>query len=570
LTTRAQFCYNYLMKLFNVTLSSCKKKNSFPFLLLLWIIFPVLFMPADIFPGDDSTIKRGEIFAGNKLFKYEKNYDFINIYDTGNNLVFSAACEEKNTVIKSFGYSKTYNSFFVFKEKFNPDPINFELSMEFENFNIPVINRSATAFYTPVLVENSESYVIYISEDSSIVIYDLEKKLPLQKIKSKTPIMKLFKNKIGDREILGFHKFVDRKYKKFFFYIEDIGTGKINFFDFKDDKKEESDYKGPGEEGPFMPTPYKPMISLDYKKIIAFGDSITYGVINREAFPGLGYIPRLQSLVNQQLYDEAEVINEGIPGLTTDEGVRRIEPVILLHNGKYLLFHLGTNDVIQFDLPTSTVIANIEYMINIVLKYNMQPIITTLIPRHGGKREDLKRYRGKIISEGIAGLSESLNLPLIDLWDIFLNYPANDGGYMSLMSDNVHPSEKGYQLMAGEWLQALLGLPPLAPTGVAVLNRSRNQITVQWLENPELDVVRYLIKFGYSPSTLNRTVTTSTAYYVFIYNPLFSPFNREIYFQVQAVDSGGNSSEFTPVQEIAFNETGISFPPSLPIIFRLY
>jgi hypothetical protein len=74
--------------------------------------------------------------------------------------------------------------------------------MEFENFIIPVINRSATAFYTPVLVENIESYVIYISEDSSIVIYDLEKKLPLQKIKSKTPVMKLFENKIGDREIL--------------------------------------------------------------------------------------------------------------------------------------------------------------------------------------------------------------------------------------------------------------------------------------------------------------------------------------------------------------------------------
>jgi lysophospholipase L1-like esterase len=517
-------------------------------------------MPADIFPGDDSTIKRGEIFAGNKLFKYEKNYDFINLYDTGNNLVFSAACEEKNTIIKSFGFSKTYNSFFVFKEKFNPDPVNFELSMEFENFIIPVINRSATAFYTPVLVENIESYVIYISEDSSIVIYDLEKKLPLQKIKSKTPVMKLFENKIGDREILGFHKFVDRKYKKFFFYIEDIGTGKISFspIDFKDDKKKESDYKGPGEKGP--------AISLDYKKIIGFGDSITYGVINREPFPELGYIPRLQPLVNQQLYDVAEVINEGIPGSNTDEGVIRIEPVILLHKGKYLLFHLGTNDVIQYNLPTSTVIANIEFMINIVLKYNMQPILTTLIPRYGGTREELKRYRGKIISEGIAGLSESLNLPLIDLWNIFLYYPDSDGGYISLMSDHVHPSEKGYQLMAEEWLKALLALPPLTPTGVTVFNRPVNQIGVRWSENIELDVVQYLIKFGYSPSRLTRTITTSTAYYVFIYNPLFSPFNRRIYFQLQAMDNGGNGSEFTPVQGIRFNEIGGSSLPSPPII----
>jgi len=511
-------------------------------------------MPADIFP-DDSTIKRGEIFADNKLFKYEKNYDFINIYDTGNNLVFSAACEEKNTIIKSFGFSKTYNSFFVFKEKFNSDPINFELRMEFENFNIPVINRSATAFYTPVLVENIESYVIYISEDSSIVIYDLEKKLPLQKIKSKTPVMRLFKNKIGDKEILGFHKFIDKKYKKFFFYIEDIGTGKINFFpiDFKHNKKEESDYKDPDEERPFIPTPPTPAISLDYKKIVGFGDSITYGVINREPFPGLGYIPRLQPLVIEQLYDEAEVINEGIPGSNTDEGIRRIEPVILLHKGKYLLFHLGTNDVIQYDLPTPTVIANIEFMINIVLKYNMQPILTTLIPRYGGTREELKRYRGKIISDGIAGLSESLNIPLIDLWDIFLNYPESKGGYLSLMSDKVHPSEKGYQLMAEEWLRSLLSLPPRVPRDITGFINTGYKITIQWPGNVELDFSHYILKFGYSPVSLNRTVMTSTASYTFIHFPLHSSFFLRIYFRIQAVDNAGNGSEFTPIKEIRFN-----------------
>lgn len=511
-------------------------------------------MPADIFP-DDSTIKRGEISVNNKRFNYEKNYDFLNIYDKGNNRVFSAACEEKNTIILSFGYSKTYNSFFVFKETFDPDPVNVELSMEFEDFNIPVINRSATAFYTPVLVENSESYVIYISEDSSIVIYDLEKELPLQTIKSKTPVVKLSGNKIDNKEIIEFYKFVDKKYKKFFFYIEDIGPGKINFFDFKDDKKEEPGYKDPGDEEPFIPTPYPPVISLSYRKIIGFGDSITYGVINRLPFPELGYIPRLQPLVNEQLHEEAVVINEGIPGLNTIEGVKRIEPVVLLHKGKYLLYHLGTNDVLDYNFPTSAVIANIEFMINIALEYNMQPILTTLIPRYGG-REELKRYRGERISDGITKFSESLNIPLIDFWNIFLNYPQSEGGYFSLMSDKVHPSEKGYQLMAEEWLKALLSLPPRVPGNITGCINSGYKITIKWPGNVELDFSHYIIKFGYLPDTLNRTVITSTPRFTFIYFLPFLPhypFHSKIYFQVQAVDNGGNGSEFTPTQVVGFN-----------------
>ncbi len=204
-------------------LSWCGKKNKFPLLLFLLIIFPVLLMPADMLPGDDSTIHRGKIFAGDKLFKYEKNYEFVNIYDTGNELVFRAACQEKNTVIKSFGYSKTFNSFFVFKERFIPHPINFELGMEFENFTVPVISHSPTAFYTPLLVETGgDSYVIYISEDFSIGIYDLQKKQLLHKVRSETPVIKLAVSKLDNRDIVELYQFAAGKYRKNFFYIDDI------------------------------------------------------------------------------------------------------------------------------------------------------------------------------------------------------------------------------------------------------------------------------------------------------------------------------------------------------------
>lgn len=531
-----------------------KGKPVFPILTLLLMVF--LFSNISL-PGKTDTrieTETGEIRVDDALYQFEKNHDCLNIYNNQNHLVFSSSCEDDRSVILNFGFSKVFNSFFAFKEKIDFQPVNYELSLEFENFTIPVIPHSETAFYTPLLVETrGDSYVIYISEDFSISVYDLQQKELLHKVRSETPVIKLAVGKIHNRDIVEFYKFVEGRYSKHFFYIDDIETSRINFFPYDKDEKKET--------GPFQNETL-----LDYKKFVGFGDSITVGKIGSIEMPELGYIPRLQSLLNDQLYEGAEVINEGISGTQTWEAVDRIEPVILTHLGKYLLFHYGTNDVVRLETPTSTTIFNIEYMMKKTLEYNIQPILTTLIPRHGKKKEELHRERGFVISAGIKDISESLNIPLIDFWDIFLNYPDSDGGYVSLMSDGVHPSEKGYQLIAEEWLQSLLGLPPPAPTGITILNRSRNQIMVQWSGNIELDVVQYLIKFGYSPSRLNRTVTTSAVHYVFLYNPLFSPFNRRIYFQVQAVDNGANGSEFTPVQEVKFIEIGGPSLPSPPII----
>ncbi len=540
--------------------SNRKGKPIFTMLTLLSMVFSFSNISLAVKADASIETETGEIQVVDQLYRFEKNIDFVNIYNSQNRLVFSSSCEDDNMIILNFGFSQVFHSFFVFKEKIDFQPVNYELSLEFENFTIPVIPHSETAFYTPILVEKSDIiYVIYISEDFSIHVYDLHRKELLHQVKSGTPVIKLAVSKIGNRDIVEFYRFVEGKYRKHFFYIDDIETSQIDFFPYQDSHQGTRTQSNPKE-------PIKSEILLDYKKFIGFGDSITYGTINRQETPELGYIPRLQPLLDEGLYKGAKVINEGAPGTQTWEAVARIEPVILTHRGKYLLFHYGTNDVTQLDIPTSAVIFNIRYMIDKALEYHVQPVLTTLIPRNGGPREALHLERGLAVSQGIEDLAQSLDIPVIDLWDIFLYYPANDGGYMSLMSDNVHPSEKGYQLMAEEWLQVLLDFPPTTPTGVSILNRYQNQITVQWLENIELDVVRYLVKFGYSPAVLNRTVTTSTAYYVFVCNPLLSPFNQKIYFQVQAVDSGGNGSDFTPVQEIAFNEIGISPPPSLPII----
>jgi len=63
--------------------------------------------------------------------------------------------------------------------------------------------------------------------------------------------------------------------------------------------------------------------ALDKDKYIGFGDSITYGIINYEAAPELGYVPRLEELIDENIRD-SEVINRGIGGEKTAEGLSRI------------------------------------------------------------------------------------------------------------------------------------------------------------------------------------------------------------------------------------------------------
>jgi lysophospholipase L1-like esterase len=111
-------------------------------------------------------------------------------------------------------------------------------------------------------------------------------------------------------------------------------------------------------------------------------------------------------------------------------------------------------------------------MMDKALGYDVQPILSTIIPRDTNDYRT-QRERGIAISEGIRSIAIEKNIPLIDFWDIFDNYPESDGGYYSLTSDHVHPSEKGYQLMAEEWLESLEDIiKPKMPENITISNGS--------------------------------------------------------------------------------------------------
>lgn len=212
---------------------------------------------------------------------------------------------------------------------------------------------------------------------------------------------------------------------------------------------------------------FNPELKDDY--YLGFGNSITYGYLDYQEAPDLGYIPRLQEMLINE-YGEAEVINEGWPGETTIGGVSRIEDVLHTHQAQYLLLMEGTNDIIFQEISTATSEFNLKEMVRKSKEYGVYVIISTIIPRNDWRWKRIY-YRERIydLNDRIRNLAEVERIPLIDFFNIFYNYPAEEGGWTSLLSsDKVHPSEKGYQLMAETWFKEIM-LTPFPPQEAQVL-----------------------------------------------------------------------------------------------------
>jgi lysophospholipase L1-like esterase len=233
--------------------------------------------------------------------------------------------------------------------------------------------------------------------------------------------------------------------------------------------------------------------SLDENAYIGFGDSITYGYIDYTPAPDLGYIPRLEPLLNEN-FGPSKVINEGHPGEVTERGLMRMYDVISKHKARYLLLMEGTNDVVFRRRSMDAATFHLKEMIRICREFGVFVVLTTILPR-----EDRRWYKPFFkerifeLNDKIRVMAEEEKVPLVDMFDIFFYYPESDGGWISLLSvDKVHPSIKGYEVMKESWFEEIKILP-FPPANVDA-KRIRDQVqdfiqegnVVNWEISPKL------------------------------------------------------------------------------------
>lgn len=204
----------------------------------------------------------------------------------------------------------------------------------------------------------------------------------------------------------------------------------------------------------------------DENSYIGFGDSITYGYIDRLPTPELGYPPRLDVILDQN-FGPTEMINEGVGGENTLAGVVRIETVLGSRPARYILIMEGTNDVINMPVPIETSVFCLREMVGKALAAGAFPTLTTILPRRDRVWPNPQvRARHRYLNEQIRILQAELHVSFIDMDKLFLDYPAQDGGLLSLLSNDLkHPSEKGYQFMAEKWFEEIRNYP-FPPFGV--------------------------------------------------------------------------------------------------------
>jgi lysophospholipase L1-like esterase len=207
---------------------------------------------------------------------------------------------------------------------------------------------------------------------------------------------------------------------------------------------------------------------------LGFGDSITYGYIDRLPTPELGYPPRLDIILDRN-FGPTEMINEGLGGENTLLGVVRIDAVLASRPGRYILIMEGTNDVINKNLSIDTSVFCLREMARKARAAGVFPTMATIPPRRDWAWPDPQiRARQLYLNEQIRKFPVELLVSFIDMDELFLDYPLEDGGMLSLLSHDLkHPSEKGYQFMAEKWFAEIKNYPfPPVALGFGVQYRT--------------------------------------------------------------------------------------------------
>jgi lysophospholipase L1-like esterase len=186
----------------------------------------------------------------------------------------------------------------------------------------------------------------------------------------------------------------------------------------------------------------------------AFGDSLTTG---EGSATGGGYRVPLQAQLSSY-FGQAFVVNSGRDGTFSSTGAARIPGVMSRERPAYTLILYGTNDWNDQRCQTKPpaecyTIDNLRTIVEYVKGISSYPVLATLPPTNPALAPRERTEWNAQLNVLIKSLAQSEGAIVADLFAAFpTTIPSDLPRYFS---DDVHPNDQGYALVAQAFLKAL-------------------------------------------------------------------------------------------------------------------
>jgi lysophospholipase L1-like esterase len=183
-----------------------------------------------------------------------------------------------------------------------------------------------------------------------------------------------------------------------------------------------------------------------------YGDSITAGEGSSD---GQGYALRLQNLLGPH-FGRAEVRKFGRSGTNSADGASRIRTWLRTYQAAYVLILYGTNDwhdqTCQNKGPAACfTIESLGKMLDAAEEFDTLPVLATILPVNPAMAPEGRQKWIDDMNVAIKALAQSRRVALADLNAEMRAAPSLAG----LFSDDVHPNDAGYQVLAQGWFKAI-------------------------------------------------------------------------------------------------------------------
>jgi acyl-CoA thioesterase I len=206
---------------------------------------------------------------------------------------------------------------------------------------------------------------------------------------------------------------------------------------------------------------------------VAFGDSITQGVGDDPSRAEPGWPPRLEEILADR-GEDAVVVNAGLAGETTSEGLERIRSVLNQHGGDVLLLMEGTNDV-GSRISEETSLFNLDTIAERAEARGLSVIHATIVPRLPSANYDGNNRVTAGFNAKVRELAWQNERGLADPFEVFRYQTPDWESLYAGGADKLHPNAAGYDRLAEVFADVITGVDSVPPVTGLVSPRDDEQ-----------------------------------------------------------------------------------------------